>query len=126
MTGQVHADVDLVALFNAIDHGDIDAMAAFLRDDVVTRLGNQPPLLGAQAFKDLYAQLTKSISGIRHELHDIWTAAGDEAIRVVRMTVHYTRLDGNVVSVPCCNTFCLRDGAIAEYQVYIDLTPVFA
>ncbi|MHB8689994.1 MAG: nuclear transport factor 2 family protein [Solirubrobacteraceae bacterium] len=126
MTGQVHADVDLAALFNAIDQGDVDAMAAFLRDDLVARLGNQPPLHGAQAFKDLYAQLTMSISGIRHELHDVWTAAGDEAIRVVRMTVHYTRLDGNVVSLPCCNTFRLRDGAIAEYQVYVDLTPVFA
>jgi ketosteroid isomerase-like protein len=126
MTTRLSGDVDLVALFAAIDGGDVDAVTATLHDDVIVRLGNGPPIHRSKAFTDLYAQLTSSISAIRHELHDVWTAAEDKAIRVVAMTVHYTRLDGDVVSVPCCNVLRLRDGAIAEYHVYIDLTPVFA
>jgi ketosteroid isomerase-like protein len=105
MTRQAAADVDLVALFAAIDRGDVDAMTAVLYDGVVAQLGNQPPMHGAEAFADLYAQLATSISGIRHELHDVWTAAQDDAVRIVGMTVHYTRLDGDVVSLPCCNVF---------------------
>lgn len=126
MTDQLSARVDLVALFAAMDRGDVDALTALLHDDVVVRLGNQPPINGKPAFKELFAQVGGSIAGLRHELHDVWTASEDAAIGVVRMTVHYTRLDGEVVSVPCCNVFCLRDGAIAEYEVYVDMTPVFA
>jgi ketosteroid isomerase-like protein len=126
MTGQRSADVDLVALFAALDRGDIEAMTAFLAEDVVAQFGNQPPTHGAQAFKDMHAVLGKAISAIRHELHDIWTAAEDEAVRVAAMTVHYTRRDDNVVSVPCCNVFRLRGGLITEYRVYVDITPVLA
>jgi ketosteroid isomerase-like protein len=49
---------------------------------------------------------------------------GDAAI--VEFDVHYTRHDGDVVTVPCCNVFRLRDGLIAEYRSYIDATPVYA
>jgi ketosteroid isomerase-like protein len=119
-------DVDLAAMFAALDRGDLEAMLASLHDDVVVRLGNQPPIHGLAAFKDLHTELTASLGGVRHELHDVWTATEDAAIRVARMTVHYTRLDGQVVSVPCCNVFRVRDGAISEYDVFLDVTPVFA
>jgi ketosteroid isomerase-like protein len=49
---------------------------------------------------------------------------GDAAI--VEFNVHYTRLDGAVVTLPCCNVFRLRDGLIAEYRSYIDANPVYA
>jgi ketosteroid isomerase-like protein len=126
MTSRVTTEVDLVALFAAIDSGDVEGASALMHNDVVLRLGNQPAINGTDAFRDLFAEVMTSIAGIRHELLDVWTAAEDSAIRIVRMTVHYTRLDGEVVSVPCCNVLRLSAGAIAEYQVFIDMTPVFA
>jgi len=45
---------------------------------------------------------------------------------VTELDVHYTRLDGGQVIVPCCNVFRLRDGSVAEYRSYIDATPVYA
>jgi hypothetical protein len=33
---------------------------------------------------------------------------------------------GDVVTLPCCNVFRLRDGLIAEYRSYIDANPVYA
>jgi ketosteroid isomerase-like protein len=48
---------------------------------------------------------------------------GDAAI--VEFDVHYTRRDGGVVTLPCCNVFRLRDGLIAEYRSYMDAAPVY-
>jgi hypothetical protein len=45
---------------------------------------------------------------------------------VTELEVHYTRLDGNQVTVPCCNGFQLRDGLVSGYRSYIDATPVYA
>jgi hypothetical protein len=30
------------------------------------------------------------------------------------------------ITLPCCNVFALRDGLVAEYRSYIDITPVYA
>jgi ketosteroid isomerase-like protein len=40
--------------------------------------------------------------------------------------LHYTRLDGGEVTLPCCNVFRLRDDLVAEYRSYIDATPVYS
>jgi ketosteroid isomerase-like protein len=45
---------------------------------------------------------------------------------VTELDVHYTRLDGGQVTLPCCNVFRLRDGSVAEDRSYIDATPVYA
>ncbi len=45
---------------------------------------------------------------------------------IAEFDVHYTRLDGGEVNVPCCNVFRLRDGLVAEYRSYIDATPVYS
>lgn len=42
------------------------------------------------------------------------------------MTLHYTRSDMVTVSLPCCNIVHIDDGLICRYQVYVDITPVFA
>jgi ketosteroid isomerase-like protein len=39
---------------------------------------------------------------------------------------HYTRLDGAELTLPCCNVFRVRDGAVADYRVYMDIAPVYA
>ena len=49
---------------------------------------------------------------------------GGTAIAV--MTVHYERLDGQKLSLPCCNLFGTRDGRVYDYRVYMDINPVFA
>ena len=50
----------------------------------------------------------------------------DGDLVAVEFDVHYTRHDGQVVTIPCCNVFRLRDGLIAEYRSYVDATPVYA
>jgi ketosteroid isomerase-like protein len=114
------------ALFAALDRGDIPTLSSYLHSDVVVILSNQEPIRGAATFAELYSQVTGTLAGLRHEIHDLWSAAEDPAVWIVRMTVHYSRLDGKTVSLPCCNVFRLAEALVSEYQVFMDMTPVFA
>ena len=114
------------AMFAATDGGDLDAVTSYLHDDVVVVLSNREPIHGATAYVELYGQVAGMLAGLRHEIHEIWTASEDAAVWIVRMTVHYTRVDGDTVSLPCCNVLRFADGRISEYQVFMDMTPVFA
>ena len=114
------------ALFVAMDRGDIRTVSSYLHDDVVVILSNQEPIRGAAAYAELYAQVTGMLAGLRHEIHDVWSAAEDSAVWIVRMTVHYSRSDGKTVSLPCCNVFRFAEALVSEYQVFMDMTPVFA
>ncbi|HEY1972781.1 MAG TPA: nuclear transport factor 2 family protein [Pseudonocardia sp.] len=113
-------------LFGALDRGDLEIVTGFFRDDVVIVFGNATPVRGTAAFTELYAQVLGSLRGIRHDIHQVWRPVEDRDVLVVVMTVHYSRLDGAVVSVPCCNVLRLREGFVADYRVYLDAGPVFA
>jgi limonene-1,2-epoxide hydrolase len=121
----VHAS-RVSAMFSALDNRDSDTVIGHLTGDVVVHLGNADPIQGGGAFIALFDQVLSALQGLRHEIHDVWRAAEDPDVVIARMTVHYTRLDGVLISVPCCNVFRLTDSLIAEYRVYVDMSPVFA
>jgi len=52
----------------------------------------------------------------------VWSD-GDAVI--AELKVHYGRLDGSELTLPCCNVFRMRDGAVADHRVYMDITPVY-
>jgi ketosteroid isomerase-like protein len=110
----------------AVDQGDANAPLGFVTDDIAFSAGNAEPVHGKQNFGELGCQFTQSIKGVRHEIHDVWHAAEDADVLIARMTVHYTRLDGSGLSLPCCNVFRMSGELIAEFHVYIDMNPVFA
>jgi ketosteroid isomerase-like protein len=113
-------------LFAATDRGDLPAVTAALHSDVVVFFGNYEPIHGRTAYAALYGQMTGSLDSVRHEIHDIWRARENPDVLIARMTVHYTLPNGAVHSLPCCNVFHLDSGLIAQYQVYVDVSPVFA
>jgi len=114
------------AHFAASDSFDIEEMGSFLADDVVMVFGNHEPLQGRKAVEEYAHQFFPTLKGIRHEIHDMWQAAEDADVFISRMTVHYTKLDGTVVSLPCVNVFRMRDDLIAEDRIHMDITPLFA
>ena len=121
---QVRTPIDQVReLFAALDRKDVPALAAHLGDDVHTRMGNQDGVEGKAAFKQAAETFLGSIAAIRHEIHSIWSV--DDAV-VAELSVHYTRLDGGQLTLPCCNVFRLRDGLVVDYRVYMDVSPVYA
>ena len=126
-TSKLASERDAIrALFAATDAGDLERVTSYLHDDVVVALSNREPIHGASAYAELYGQVAGMLSSLRHEIHEIWSAAEDPAVWIVRMTVHYGRADGATVSLPCCNILRFRDGRVSDYRVFMDMTPVFA
>ena len=111
------------AIFEAFDAKDVSALAAFMTDDVRLRLGNAETVKGKSAFVEAVNAFVASVAGFRHDVIDIWS---DGDTLIAEFDVHYTRRDGEQVSVPGCNVFRLRDGSVADYRTYIDVTPVYA
>jgi ketosteroid isomerase-like protein len=110
-------------MFATFDAKDVSALAAFMTDDVRLRLGNAEMVQGKPAFVAAVDGFLASVAGFRHEVLNVWS---DGDALIAEFDVHYTRLDGAEVTVPCCNVFRLRDGLVAEYRSYIDATPVYA
>jgi ketosteroid isomerase-like protein len=117
------ASDQLRRVFATFDAKDVSVLAGFMADDIKLRLGNAPATQGKAAFVDAVDAFLGSIAAVRHEILTVYVD-GDAAI--VEFDVHYTRHDGDVVTLPCCNVFRLRDGLIAEYRSYIDAAPVYA
>jgi ketosteroid isomerase-like protein len=111
------------AIFAAFDARDLSALAAFMTDDVRLRLGNAETVVGKGAFVDAVSAFLGSVAGFRHEVINVWS---DGDALIAELDVHYSRLDGREVTVPCCNVFGLRDGLVADYRSYIDANPVYA
>jgi ketosteroid isomerase-like protein len=110
-------------VFAAFDANDVSTLAGFMTDDVELRLGNAEMTKGQAAFVAAVNGFLGSIAGVRHEILNVYR---DGDVATVEFDVHYTRHDGRVVTLPCCNVFRLRDGLVAEYRSYIDAAPVYA
>jgi ketosteroid isomerase-like protein len=111
-------------LFATTDQKDVEANAAHLTEDVELRFGNNEPVIGKDAYMAMSRDFFASLKGLRHEIHSIWAVDGN--VVITEMTVHYERLDGQRLSLPCANIFRLRDGLVADYRIFMDVNPVFA
>lgn len=109
-------------MFAAFDAKEVSAVADLVTDDVTLRLGNTPMVQGKAAFVAAVNGFLGSVAGFRHEFLNLWRAGHTV---VAEFDVHYTRLDGGKVTLPCCNVFHLRDGLVSEYRSYMDATPVY-
>jgi ketosteroid isomerase-like protein len=110
-------------MFATFDAQDVPALAAFVTDDVYLRLGNPEPVHGKPAFVEAVNAFLASVAGFRHEVLSVWS---DGDALIAQFDVHYTRLDGGEVTLPCCNVLRLRDGLVADYRSYMDAAPVYA
>jgi ketosteroid isomerase-like protein len=111
------------AIFAAFDAKDVAALAELMTDDVRLQLGNSDIVEGKAAFMRELRAFFGSVADVRHTVTNVWS---DLDAVIAELKVHYTRLDGTEVTLPCCNVFRLHDGAVADYRVYMDITPVYA
>ena len=110
-------------MFATFDAKEVSTLASFTTDDVRLRLGNAGAVRGKPAFIEAVVAFLASVAAFRHQVINVWS---DGDVVVAEFDVHYTRLDGREVTVPCCNVFRLRDGLVAEYRSCLDATPVYS
>ncbi len=110
-------------VFQAVDAKDAHTFASYLTPDVVFRYGNSPVVTGREATRQAVAQFFGAVKALRHELLQVWTQ--DDMV-FCKGEVSYVRHDGSSAGpFPFFNLFKLRGDMIAEYLIYVDISPLF-
>jgi ketosteroid isomerase-like protein len=120
----VSLETDVRGLLDAVDSKDTATLGSYFADGIAFRLGNADPVEGKAAVLGTCVEFLAGIAGISHDIQHLWQVAPDWVVAV--MTVHYTRHDGGTLSLPCANTFRFSDGKVTQYQIFMDIAPVFA
>ena len=125
MSGPEQRKFDLNELINAlyavVDSRQADGLIPFLAEDVCFRLGSNEAISGRKDVVEVNRQFFVSIEGMSHEVDEIWEMPQGGGCTG---WVHYERLDGSECSIPFATVLGLRDGLVADYRVYVDVSPL--
>jgi ketosteroid isomerase-like protein len=111
------------AIFADIDAFDPDKFVAHLTEDVVFRFGNAEPAVGRAAVRDAVAGFFSTIDGLTHHILRIWD---DGDVSIAQINVEYVRKDGKHVTVPNADILVYDGDLVSNWQIYIDVAPVYA
>jgi SnoaL-like protein len=114
---------DVTGIFADIDSMDPDRFVSHLTHDVVFRFGNGDPVIGREAVRAAVSGFYRTIAGMKH--HFIRTYDVDDTT-IAKVDVEYRRDDGKTVTVPNADILVFEDDLVKDWQIYIDLAPVFA
>jgi ketosteroid isomerase-like protein len=114
---------DVAAIFADIDTLDPDKFVAHLTPDVTFRFGNNDPVTGRAAVREGVAGFFTTISGMSHHILNVYES-GETVI--AKIDVEYLRQDGKSVTVPNADILVFDGDLVRDWQIYIDLAPVFA
>ena len=114
---------DVAAIFADIDAFDPDKFVARLTPDATFRFANADPVTGRAAVKEAVAGFFSSIAGLTHHILNVYEV-GD--IVIAQIDVEYRRQDGKSVTVPNADILVFDGDLVRDWQIYIDVTPVYA
>jgi ketosteroid isomerase-like protein len=113
----------VAAIFADIDALDPEKFIAHLTPDVTFRFGNADPVTGREAVREAVAGFFSTVDGIKHH---ILTSYDDGDTSIVKIDVEYLRKDGKSVTVPNADILVFDGDLVRDWQIYIDIAPVFA
>ena len=114
---------NVAPIFADIDGMDAGKFISHLTPDVRFRFANADPALGRAAVKEGVEGFWASIDGLTHHILNMYEV-GDTV--VAQIDVEYRRKDGKSVTVPNCDVLVFDGDLVRDWQIYIDLAPVFA
>jgi SnoaL-like domain len=114
---------DVASVFADIDAFDPDKFVAHLTPEVRFRFGNADPVTGRAAVKEAVAGFFTTIAGLTHHIRNTWEF-GDTVI--AQIDVEYRRKDGKTVTVPNADILTYDGDLVRDWQIYIDVAPVYA
>lgn len=85
------------------------------------QMGGLPKVVGPQAVSGFVGGFFQSVQKVEHQLLEAWEMADT---LIYRADVTFTKLDGRRLSAPYVNVLKFADGALREYQVFIDMSPL--
>jgi ketosteroid isomerase-like protein len=114
---------DIAPILAAVDAMDADKFVAHLTPDAKFRFANADPLTGRAAVKEGVEGFWATIDGLTHHILNSWDF-GDTTI--VQIDVEYLRKDGKSVTTPNVDILVFDGDLVRDWQIYIDVTPVYA
>lgn len=114
---------DIAAIFADIDAFDPDKFVAHLTPDAKFRFANADPVTGRAAVKEAVTDFFSSIDGLTHHILNVYES-GETVI--AQIDVEYRRKDGKSVTVPNADILVFDGDLVRDWQIYIDVTPVYA
>jgi ketosteroid isomerase-like protein len=114
---------DVASIFADIDAFDPDKFVTHLTPEARFRFANADPVTGRAAVKEAIAGFFTTIDGLTHHVRNVWEF-GDTVI--VQIDVEYRRKDGKTVTVPNADVLIYDGDLVRDWQIYIDVAPVFA
>jgi ketosteroid isomerase-like protein len=120
----MHMPATIREVLQAVDAKDAPRFASHLTPDAIFRYANAPVVTGPEAIREAVAQFFGAIQSLRHDVLGVWTV--DDLV-FCKGEVNYTRHDGSKAGpFPFLNLFKMRGDKIAEYLIYVDISPLFA
>jgi ketosteroid isomerase-like protein len=114
---------DVAPIFADIDAMDAGKFISHLTPGVRFRFANMDPAIGHAAVKEGVEGFWTTIDGLTHHILNVYEV-GDTVI--AQIDVEYRRKDGKSVTVPNCDVLIFDGDKVRDWQIYIDLAPVFA
>jgi hypothetical protein len=114
---------DVAQIFADIDSLDPGKFVAHLTPEVRFRFGNADPVTGREAVAEAVGGFFGTIAGIKHHILNTW-AVGDTVI--AQIDVEYLRQDGKTVITPNADILIFDGDLVRDWQIYIDVSPVYA
>ncbi len=110
-------------VFQAVDAKDASRFVTYLTPDAVFRYANAPPVAGHEGIREAVAQFFQAVKSLRHVVTDTWCV--DDMV-FCKGEVDYVRHNDTPAGpFPFMNLFKMRDGLIAEYLIYVDISPLW-
>jgi ketosteroid isomerase-like protein len=114
---------DVAKIFSAIDSLDPAQFVAHLTEDVTFRFGNPEAIHGREAVAAAVGGFYSTIGGMKHHILNVWEV--DDTV-IVKIDVEYTRQDGKTVITPNADILVFEGDLVRDWQIYIDVAPVYA
>ena len=114
---------DPAKVFADIDAFDPERFVGHLAQDARFRFANADPVTGRDAIRQAVTGFFATIDGLTHHVLHVWEH-GDTV--VVQTEVEYLRKDGVSVTVPNMDVLIYEGELVSDWQVYIDVAPVYA
>lgn len=110
-----------VGYLEALDCGDPEAFRAYLGEDCIMQINDNLPLYGANVILGALGHNWATFERVEHEPLNIY---GSDLRFAVEMLWHFSRRDGQCVTVP---SFVDRggDGRALSIRLFADLAPAF-
>lgn len=107
----------------AIHKRDVESLSALIDEDAWFQINNHLPAYGKRA---IVAATQRDWQGSRSLQLEALTILGSDREFAVEALCHYTRLSGDVFTIPTCS-FKTRNanGLLTSVRIFADLSPLF-